>query len=612
MSSSSNEPDEQQHRQAGEKPVTTKDIANLYSHLQTMIDNVPKTSRTEPDGSAASTDHWHSSFPITPTVSSNLLLSSKSLPLPPARTMSAPKEPDCPCHHILVSKDSKHCALCDDIVPILSELQQERQQKREEIKEYKNSLSLEQEHAKGFEQELAKVKQQTKELTTKLELTSNQYHSLQKDISVLNQKYKNEQVETEKAKQAKKELENELEELSQKLFEEANGMVANEKREKHQIEVQYKHLQQELKNCKEQLEADEAQLRELKSKMGDMEDQRKKENRLSALSGLYNNNNNSSSSCQDQQQLSVQEENDETERRASRDLASLFTQEESPEHQIDPIVLNEFEEFVKTENSVPIRKLHTIPYMKNSLIEDVEPCLRFGPSSRLSARKLVEAIVLNTCFIEESPFGFSQEQAKRPFDVPLKVSAAKNMIWERLSSTPTAPFAGCQACGRNSNNNNDLPYRFRISVLDDWACIDRYCRDRLVAVCEFYLFIRNIRQGYYNGRTIPDLYHESTRLKLQMFYARMGTLSQTLQNIGVKGDIVGQASAPNMIIPPPSPPPIIVTTDTSKQGEEEEEDDRCSVSSNEDDEYFQDDVIEKPRRTSTHPGNSVWVEHSFL
>ncbi|KAG2236699.1 hypothetical protein BDF21DRAFT_333516 [Thamnidium elegans] len=575
-----------------------------------MIDNVPKTSRTDPDGtsssSAGSTDHWHPSFPITPTTSSNLLPSSKSLPLPSARTLPAPKEPDCPCHHILVSKDSKHCALCDDIVPILSELQQDRQQKREEIKEYKNSLALERDQSKGFEDELSKVKQQTKDLTTKLETTTNQYHSLQKDISILNQKYKNEQVETEKAKQAKKELENELEELSQKLFEEANGMVANEKREKHQIEIQYKHLQQELKHCKEQLEADEAQLRELKLKMGDMEDQRKRENRLSALSGLYSNNNNSSED--QQQQLSVQEENDETEQRASRDLASLFTQEEYPEQQIDPIVLNEFEEFVKMENNVPIRKLHTIPYMKNSLIEDVEPCLRFGPSSRLSARKLVEAIALNTCFIEESPFGFSQEQAKRPFDVPLKISATKNMIWERLSSTPAAPFAGCQACGRNNNNNN-LPYRFRISVLDDWACIDRYCRDRLVAVCEFYLFIRNVRQGYYNGRTIPDLYHESTRLKLQMFYARMGTLSQTLQNIGVKGDIVGQASAPNMIIPPP----IIITTDTSKQEEEEEDDDdKCSVSSNEDDEYFQDDVIEKPRRTSTHPGNSVWVEHSFL
>jgi hypothetical protein len=164
--------------------------------------------------------------------------------------------------------------------------------------------------------------------------------------------------------------------------------------------------------------------------------------------------------------------------------------------------------------------MHTIPFMKNSLVEDVEPCLRFGPNSRLNPKKLFEAIALNTCFIEEAPFGYAQEQAKRPYDVPLRISAAKNMIWERLSSTPVAPFSGCQACGRNSDSKIHLQYRFRISMLDDWACIDRYCRDRLVAVCEFYMFVRNIRHGYYNGRTLNDLYLESTRLKLQMFYAR--------------------------------------------------------------------------------------------
>lgn len=511
MSSSNNELPDEQAKQTGEKPVTTRDIANLYSHLQTMIDNVPKSPRIEVNGGSSSTDHWHSSFPITPTTSSNLLPTSKSSPLTTSRKPAAPKEPDCPCHHILVSKDSKHCALCDDVVPILSELQQERKQKREEIKEFKNTLALEREKSKEVQEEMNRLKQQTKELKEKLDSTTNQYLSLQNDISILNQKLRKERIESEKAKEAKGALENELEELSQKLFEEANGMVATEKKEKHQIEIQYKHLQTELKHCREQLEADEAQLRELKTKMGDMEEQRKRENTMSTLF----------SSSEDQLSIMTESEN-EAEKRASRDMVSLFTQEEYPE-EIDPLVMNEFEEFVKTSENIPIRKLHTIPFMKNSLIEDVEPCLRFGPSSRLSAKKLYEAIAQNTCFIEEAPFGFAQEQAKRPYDVPLKISAAKNMIWERLSSTPTAPFSGCQACGRISQDADsklNLPYRFRISVLDDWACIDRYCRDRLVAVCEFYLFIRNIRQGYYNGRTIPDLYHESTTLKLQMFYAR--------------------------------------------------------------------------------------------
>ncbi|KAI8975774.1 hypothetical protein BDF20DRAFT_880618, partial [Mycotypha africana] len=271
-------------------------------------------------------------------------------------------------------------------------------------------------------------------------------------------------------------------------------------------------------------------------------------------------------------------------------------------------------------------------YMKNSLSEDVEPCLRFGPNSRLSPKKLVDAILMNACFIEKTPYGFSKEQAKKAVETPLRNSATKHMLWEYLStgsltsSSSTAsissnnngahhqPSIECQACGYMTEN--DLPYRFRISILDDWACIDRYCRDRLVSVCEFYTFIRNIRQGYYNGRTLSDLFQESTRLKLQMFYARMGTLSQTLRQMGLEGDSVGQASAPNMVIPPPvivvdgqttapSSPPTTAASSTRSSNdlhitEKEKGDKEDSLS-----------IISKhsnaSNASSVHPTNSVWL-----
>lgn len=539
MSSTTNEAlsrnEQQQHKRlSAEKPVTTKDIANLYSSLQTMIENVPKSPRLDVDGTQSNgsnnsnsnnnSDQWHPSFPLTPTTSSNILLNNKSVPTSPtsvpSRRTATPKEPDCPCHHILVSKDSKYCALCDDVIPILSELHQDREKKREEIKEYKNSLSLEKDKSREFEKNVNTLKKKSEELTEKLNATNQQYTSLQKDMQVLQQKLEQEKVDAEQAKKAKADLELELEDLSQKLFEEANGMVANEKREKYQIEIQYKHLQEELKSCREQLEAEELQLKELKLKMGDMEEQHQRDSRL-GISSL----NGSGLFSEGQSSVGNEDDND-ADKRASKDLAGLFIHEEestissTTENETDPLIMNEFKEFVDAGETIPIRKLHTISFMKNSLIEDVEPCLRFGPNSRLSAKKMYEAIALNTCFIEEAPYGFAQEQAKRPYDVPLRISAAKSMIWERLSSAPIAPFAGCQACGRNPATKTQLTYRFRISMLDDWACIDRYCRDRLVAVCEFYSFVRNVRQGYYNGRTIPDLYNESTRLKLQMFYAR--------------------------------------------------------------------------------------------
>ncbi|KAI7903675.1 uncharacterized protein BX663DRAFT_507273 [Cokeromyces recurvatus] len=442
-----------------EKPITTKDIANLYSHLQTMIEHVPKSPHQ-----------------LTPTTSSTSLKQFK-------------KEPDCPCHHILVSKDSEHCALCDETIPAIQDIQ--------------------------HDPELIELQKKSNEVNRTLERTKTALSSLEQDMVVLQKKYETEKEEAEKAQKAKRDVENELEELSQRLFEEANGMVADEKRQRHELEVQYEHLKEELRICREQMEAEELQLRELKEKMC----AQSTEERVDTGSKL--------------------------EQRASRDMTRLFQRQpmNTNNNDIDSLIFKEFKEFVKTD--VPLRKIHLVSYMKNSFAEDIEPCLRFA---RLSSKKLCEAILLNTCFIEETPYGFAREQIQsRPADMPLKISAAKTLIWERLSNSV---FEGCQACGRISGEDS-LPYRFRISVIDDWACIDRYCRDRLVSVCEFYTFVRNVRQGYYNGRTIDDLYSESIRLKLQMFYARMGTLSQTLHQMGVKGDEMGHASQPNMIIPPP-------------------------------------------------------------
>ncbi|CAO3623769.1 unnamed protein product [Cunninghamella blakesleeana] len=335
------------------------------------------------------------------------------------------------------------------------------------------------------------------------------------------------------------------------------------------------------------------QLKELRLKMQEMQEQQEQQSVLlldgSSLSDINNNNSNnhininspSNRTSVDGKTINSINSGIEkgSEDRGLKDLAALIPQldhssdasSENNNHINDPwsdmddMLLNEFAEFVKFGTSMPLKKLHSIPFMKHCQLEDVEPCLRFGAHSRLSARKINDAIVMNTCFIEEAPNGFADEQARRPVDIPLKISAAKSMIWERFSSSSqTSVFSGCQACGRS--NDTPLPYRFRISYFDDWACIDRYCRDRLVAVCEFYVFIRNVRQGYYNSRSIDDLYQEAMRLRLQMFYARMGALTWTIRSLGFKEGVIGQATTPKLDISEPpvsesSPLPRTVTKD---------------------------------------------------
>lgn len=97
----------------------------------------------------------------------------------------------------------------------------------------------------------------------------------------------------------------------------------------------------------------------------------------------------------------------------------------------------------------------------------------------------------------------------------------------------------------------------------------------------------------------------------------MGTLSQALYKVGVKGDIIGHASAPNMVIPPPSSIEIRqadedgnTTSATASTPSTQNNSDISIKVSDEDDEDGQDDE-DAGRRSSVHPGNSVWLAHSF-
>jgi hypothetical protein len=418
-------------------------------------------------------------------------------------------------------------------------LLKERDTHENEIKLLQQRLADEQIRIQEQTNDISQLQTSVRQVEKQLNVKTEAFLALQSDMEMLNDKYVDEIERVAEIQHSKDMVENELEDLSRRLFEEANGMVANEKREKHNLEIAQKHLENQLTETRERLAAEQMQLQELRLKMEAMQDFDNEHHHHTLSNGnntLINGNDTNGSNRNSDLSLSMNGSinGDGADVRGMKDLAGLFPDHTTdPHHQqqdmdpwpgLDTMLLDEFADFVKLRTSVPLKKLHNIPFMKHCQLEDVDPCLRFGAHSRLSARKVNDAIVMNTCFIEEAPVGFAEEQSKRPVDVPLKISAGKSMIWERFSSSSSnnqsGVFAGCQACGRTNDAVSSLPYRFRISYFDDWACIDRYCRDRLVAVCEFYVFIRNVRQGYYNSRSTTDLYQEAMRLRLQMFYAR--------------------------------------------------------------------------------------------
>ncbi|KAF9999515.1 Guanine nucleotide exchange factor (GEF) which may activate RAB8A and RAB8B [Entomortierella chlamydospora] len=435
---------------------------------------------------------------------------------------------ECPCHKISSGFAKSTCGICQRSIHALAEYNAERTRLTGDLKQLKRQLEDEQKRTTPEVAELQRLQKKVQDLEGALAAKTDDYINVQRDITILNNKYVDEIEKVAEMQHAKEMVENELEELSRTLFEEANGMVASEARARHQLELARKHLELELKDAQERLATETSQLRELKTKMEAMMESSPQSKR---------------SSVNPVDRRSV----------GSVDLAQLFglskvpdpaPQEPETEIAIDAHLIREFKEFVTLSSTVRLSKIHSLPFMRHCQDEDVEPCLRFGSNSRVSAKKLTDGICSNTCYIEEA----TQEQVKeyermvqaaqQPPSPARNSMSNKNMLWERLQTQYAmyqAPKGGCQACGRQGS----LSHRYRIATSDEWSFIDRFCRDRLVAVCEFYIFIRNIRSGLYANRSIEDLYSECLRLRLQMFYARSGVLTIMLAELGVESTSIG-------------------------------------------------------------------------
>ncbi|KAJ1941910.1 hypothetical protein EC988_006633 [Linderina pennispora] len=186
---------------------------------------------------------------------------------------------------------------------------------------------------------------------------------------------------------------------------------------------------------------------------------------------------------------------------------------------VDDVLLGEFEEFAKLAQTPRSTTYMNTAFMKHVVSEDIEPCLRFGPHPRISSHNVLEAIVSNKLQVEEMTPQVAAEMRRQQLAVEKTNSNRQAMLWERFRGTVAVNPHGCQACGREAQ----CTYRFSMGQRDvEWIQVDSYCRDRLVAVCEFYGFVRYLRQGIYASRSIMDMYQETIHRRLCMFYARVG------------------------------------------------------------------------------------------
>ncbi|KAI8367482.1 uncharacterized protein BYT42DRAFT_586381 [Radiomyces spectabilis] len=475
--------------------------------IPTLIKRVQKLDLCDTDADA---DDDSSGGTYSPSNNSSITNS----PITPCHKESLPV---CPCDQIIGSSNDVHCTLCKATLPWqagYAACQSDIKDKKERIAK----LCFQQE---ALTKEIHELNEKHNHLQTSLRRRENDILSLQHDLEVFKQKCLEEISQIESIQRSKESVKRELEDLGQRLFEEAKEMMLIEKGEKDELLRMHAVTQQRLNDSEQELREIQRQMQILRTEME------------------HNNGNDHLRRCDAPEAVQGAESYD-IYHRARIDMIILH--EKDIEYRADSAKITEvpsdFKEFVESVGEVSLRKIHSLRFMKQCLADDIEPCLRFGPNPKMTSRKLLAAMLVKTCFVEECPKGFATSQAEKQ-----ALEEATISLWERFALNTVS--SGCQACGRKTDpatRDDILSHRLRISYFDEWACIDRYCRDRVVSVLEFYSFIRCIRGGAYRERDLEDIYRECMRLKLQMFFSRLGMLPAALESISVDSSAVGRAS----------------------------------------------------------------------
>ncbi|KAI8054891.1 hypothetical protein BDF21DRAFT_456413 [Thamnidium elegans] len=188
---------------------------------------------------------------------------------------------------------------------------------------------------------------------------------------------------------------------------------------------------------------------------------------------------------------------------------------------IDGFILSDFQLHIKAVTENPSVIIPLTPFVKKVLVEDVEPCLFFQQSqgwwkSPWFKKKLLDAISKNKCEIQGWHDGssiFSNYTATTTTTTTTNSSSSVSTspATSHISSSsqqsmtvPMPPKTKCACCNilRVCEFKMRLPppttttatSKKRNSMQPQpWLPIDRFCRDRLVAVCGYYSFMSHLK-----------------------------------------------------------------------------------------------------------------------
>ncbi|KIW04088.1 uncharacterized protein PV09_04905 [Verruconis gallopava] len=404
-------------------------------------------------------------------------------------------------------------------------------------------------------EEVEKIKAQ---LYKELDAARNERSEMMKEKEKAIQALEREQAKRAAAEKSRKEMEQELENLTSALFEEANGMVADARKETEASEKRNESLRNQLNDAEVLLRSHQEQLQDLKAvveKISSERDENESNVQTSTapstpgmaphdkMSRLFESANLTPvtpgiddiqpdqplkfshlitpvmrydlSAFEDFKNLikAAAKATPAPSRVASGSFGSVnvlglersdstkSSKASSPAAPVFPTVLSspKMRDF---SSSVP--QLKDTPVYKRALAEDIEPTMRLDSAPGvgwMAKRTILNSMTAGTLVVEPMPTPMSRFRG---------------------------PVNACALCGENRKTE---PYQrklcFRVTETEDaqrYPLCD-YCLGRVRMSCDYIAFLRMIRDGHWRADSDEEIkaaWDESVKLRERMFWQRLG------------------------------------------------------------------------------------------
>jgi hypothetical protein len=221
---------------------------------------------------------------------------------------------------------------------------------------------------------------------------------------------------------------------------------------------------------------------------------------------------------------------------------------------IDGFVFSDFQQHVKALGSSTAAAIPATAFFKRVMTEDVEPCLFFQSQvgwwkSPWFKRKLLDAISKNKCEIQSwnghpafssSVFSTTTNSSSTtsittsPSTSHISTSSNNNHVQnQQQQPQPMPPKTKCTCCNllrvcefrmrlptpSSSGKNRQQP-----APAQPWLPIDRFCRDKLVAVCDYYSFMSHLKL-LVNSSSVLNLFKQVMLYRRKMTLAKVGSVA---------------------------------------------------------------------------------------